>query len=287
VPQEEIDGFMARLFDKDSSTARPDDLPLPYSSDNPPSLVRITILLIILDHAINIFLWLVIQDLYPTWEIDAELSDEDNNGQNEPASDDARGEGAPSVESLTPNPIGSSLAGESRPSAADRITSTAPSGGGQKKKPIVLKTKRKRDKVPTDQAIIELPPYRGPRSPLDLVVVEHIFGRLFEAFWHVSQAARTDTSIGDDAQPSKRARVPLLRRILVPKYVMILLAYSAINFDPHSDNMALHRNSSVSGPPKPANKQVTAPKTATFVAATAASPSAGGTGRTILSTADA
>jgi hypothetical protein len=57
---------MARLFDKDSSTARPDDLPLPYSSDNPPSLVRITILLIILDHAINIFLWLVIQDLYPT-----------------------------------------------------------------------------------------------------------------------------------------------------------------------------------------------------------------------------
>jgi hypothetical protein len=125
MPQEEIDGFVARLFDKNPLTARPNTLPLPYSIDNPPSSVRITILLIILQSTINILFWLVIQDLYPDWEIDVELSDEDNNGHNKSPGDDARGDGAPSVETLAPNPIGSSLAEESHPLAADRTTSTA------------------------------------------------------------------------------------------------------------------------------------------------------------------
>jgi hypothetical protein len=71
--------------------------------------------------------------------------------------------------------------------------------------------------------IIELPPYRGPRSPLDLVVVEHTFGRLFEAFRLASQAARTGTSAGEDAQPSKRARAPPMKRMIMSKYIMILL----------------------------------------------------------------
>jgi hypothetical protein len=110
------------------------------------------------------------------------LSNNDNNGQNEPTGDDVRGDGTPSVQTLTPNSIGSSLAGESRPSAVDRTTTTAPSGGGQKKKLVVLESKRKKDKAPADQVITELSPYRGPRSPLDLVDVEHIFGRLFEIF---------------------------------------------------------------------------------------------------------
>jgi hypothetical protein len=46
---------------------------------------------------------------------------------------------------------------------------------------------------------MELPPYLSPQNPLNLVVVEHIFGRLFEAFRQVSQAARTGTSAGDNA----------------------------------------------------------------------------------------
>jgi hypothetical protein len=50
------------------------------------------------------------QDFYPDCQIDVELSDKDNNGQKEPIGDDAGGEGAPSVETLTPNLIGSSLA---------------------------------------------------------------------------------------------------------------------------------------------------------------------------------
>jgi hypothetical protein len=124
----------------------------------------------------------MVQDLYPDCQIDVELSDEDINGQEEPAGDDAGGEGAPSVETLAPNPFSSSLAAESCPSTADQTTTTAPSGGGQKKKCIALGTKRKQDKAPADQVIIELPPYHEPRSPLDVVVVEHIFWPLFEAF---------------------------------------------------------------------------------------------------------
>jgi hypothetical protein len=56
MPQEEIDGFVARLFDKDPPTARPDTLPLPYSSDNPPPSIRIIVLLLTIYHAINTFL---------------------------------------------------------------------------------------------------------------------------------------------------------------------------------------------------------------------------------------
>jgi hypothetical protein len=119
---------------------------------------------------------------YPDREVDAELSDKDNNGEEKPAGNDAGGEGAPSVETLTPNPIGSSLVRESCPSTADQTTTITPSGGGQKKKCIALETKHKQNKAPADQVIIELPPYCGPQSPLDLVVVEHIFVCLFEAF---------------------------------------------------------------------------------------------------------
>jgi hypothetical protein len=98
--------------------------------------------------------------------------------------------------------------------------------------------------------------------------------------------ARTDTSTGDDAQPSKRARAPLLKRLFVPKYVITLLAYFIINLDPYSDIRAIHRKPSVSGQPKPATKQVTILKIAAPVAATASSL-AGGTGWTVLSIADA
>jgi hypothetical protein len=110
------------------------------------------------------------------------LSDEDNAGSNKPVSDDAGGNGAPSAETLPPNLIESSSAGETHPSAVDQVVPTAPSGGGQKKKHVVLMTKRKHNKDADDQVLIELPPYRGPRSPLDIVIVEPLFGCLFKAF---------------------------------------------------------------------------------------------------------
>jgi hypothetical protein len=53
---EEIDGFVARLFDKNPPTAQPDTLPLPYSSDNHPAFVRIIVLLLTFYPAIITFL---------------------------------------------------------------------------------------------------------------------------------------------------------------------------------------------------------------------------------------
>jgi hypothetical protein len=217
LSQEEVDRFVGRLIDKDPPTAWPANLPLPYSRKNPPPSVRTTVILIILQPAISISLWLVIQDLYPAHKIDVELSDEDNIGQKEPAGNDAEGGGAPFVETLVPNQIRSSLAEMPHPSTIDDTTFTGPSSGGQKKKCVALGTKPKPDKVPANQVIIEIPPCRGPQSPLDLVAVEDIFRCLFEAFQHVSQAVRTGTSAGDDAQPSKRARAPPLKKMIVPK----------------------------------------------------------------------
>jgi hypothetical protein len=64
---------------------------------------------------------------------------------------------------------------------------------------------------------IELPPYCGPQSPLILVVVEIIFGHLFEAFQHTSQAAGTGTSAGGATQLSKKTHGPPLKSIIVPR----------------------------------------------------------------------
>jgi hypothetical protein len=112
ISQEETDRFVSHLFDKDPSTTQPDTLPLPYNSDNPPPSVRIIILLLTFYHVINTFLWCVIQDLYPDREIDVALSDEDNIGSNELVDDDAGGNGAHSIETLAPNPIGTAQWGK-------------------------------------------------------------------------------------------------------------------------------------------------------------------------------
>jgi hypothetical protein len=58
------------------------------------------------------------------------MSDEDNNGQKEPAGDDVEGGGAPPVETLAPNPMSSSLAVMSHPSTVNRTNTTTPSSGG-------------------------------------------------------------------------------------------------------------------------------------------------------------
>jgi hypothetical protein len=68
--------------------------------------------------------------------------------------------------------------GQSHPSVVDQVEATAPSVGGQKRKCPPPTLKCKQSKPPADQVTtqIELPPYHRPRSPLDLVVVEIIFG---------------------------------------------------------------------------------------------------------------
>jgi hypothetical protein len=64
---------------------------------------------------------------------------------------------------------------------------------------------------------MELPPYHGPKSPLDLVAIEIIFGRLFEAFRHTSQAVGAESSIGGDTPPLKKKRALMLKSIVAPR----------------------------------------------------------------------
>ena len=104
---------------------------------------------------------------------------------------------------------------------ADQLVPAAPLGGGQKRKRIILVSKRKTT-TSSDQVITELPSFHGSRNRLNLVAVNLAFGRLFEAFQHISQAVRTGTSAGADAQPAKKPRAPSMRRMLAHKYVIIL-----------------------------------------------------------------
>jgi hypothetical protein len=98
----------------------------------------------------------------------------------------------------------------------DQIKATAPSAGGQKRKRPLPALKRKQSKPLADQVMtqIKLSSYRGPQSPLDLVVVEIIFGCLSEAFRHASQATGAGTSAKGAAQPAKKTCGPPLKTIL-------------------------------------------------------------------------
>jgi hypothetical protein len=61
---------------------------------------------------------------------------------------------------------------------------------------------------------VELPPFRGPHSPLDLIVIKIIFGHIFEEFRRISQAAAAGTTSTADDKPSKRSRQSPLRQVL-------------------------------------------------------------------------
>jgi hypothetical protein len=101
-----------------------------------------------------------------------------------PDCDEAEGEGASSVESIAPGLIGSNTPVQIDPSAIDQAALGAPSAGGHKRKRLPTILKHKQTKTLVDQVMtqIEIPPYRRPRSPLDLVAIEIIFGHLFQAF---------------------------------------------------------------------------------------------------------
>jgi hypothetical protein len=216
---DEIDGFVAHLFDRGVPTVRPDVVPLPFSSENPPPLVRILFFLNL--SQINSLILSFKQDLYPPHQVDADLSDSTGELQKQTAGNDIEGHEIPLIEPITSNPIGSNMAALVRPPAADQPVSAAPLSGGQKRKHIMLASKRKTT-TSSDQVITELPSYHGSRNRLNLVSVNLAFGRLFEAFQHISQVIRTDAMAGADTQPAKKPRVPSMRRIFAPKYVMLL-----------------------------------------------------------------
>jgi hypothetical protein len=138
---DEIEEFIARLFDRGVPTARPDAVPLPFSSENPPPLV--TVLFFLNLFPIDCLILSFKQDLYTPHQVDADLSDSTGEDQKQSAGDDVEGHGVPLTEPITSNPIGSDMSALVRPPVVDQSVFTAPLGSGQKWKRIMLVPKRK------------------------------------------------------------------------------------------------------------------------------------------------
>jgi hypothetical protein len=192
---------------------------MPYSNNNPPPLVRVLDFFKSFSDPWSYECILIIhQVLYPTRPVDAELSDSNREGQDDPTGNDDGGQGTTSDESTVPNMIGSSMAVQVLPSVADQLTTAAPLGSGHlKKKRLVLVSKLKQHES-SNQVTVELFPHHVPRHSLGLVAARLVFWHLFEAFQCLAQAARTDTSARADTQPAKRLRPPLMRRMLTPRF---------------------------------------------------------------------
>jgi hypothetical protein len=124
---------------------------MPFSSDNPPPLVRmLDFFKFISDLYSYESIPIIHQDFYPACSVDAEVSDSNHDGQYDPKGNDDGGQGAPSAEPIVPNLIRSGTAVQVHPSAADQLTTAAPLGSGPpKKKCIVLSSKRKQS-APSD-----------------------------------------------------------------------------------------------------------------------------------------
>jgi hypothetical protein len=158
---DEIDGFVAYLFDRGVPTLRPDAVPLPFSSENPPPLVRVLSFLNL--SQINCLILSFKYELYPPHQVDADLSDSTGEDRKQTDGDDVEGPEIPLIEPITSNPIGSNLAAPVCPPAADQPISAALLSGGQKRKHIMLASKRKTT-ASSDQVITELPSYHGSRN---------------------------------------------------------------------------------------------------------------------------
>jgi hypothetical protein len=196
---------------------------MPFSSDNPPSLVRILDFIKFISDLFSYESILIIhQDLYPARPIDAEVSDSNHDGQNDPTGNDDGGQGAPPAEPIVPDLIGSDTAAQVHPFAVHQLTTAAPLGSGPpKNKRLVFASKRKQP-APSDQVTTELFPHHVPRCSLGLVAVKLIFRCQFEVLQCLTQAARIDTSVGANTQPVKRLRMSLMRRMITPRYVTVL-----------------------------------------------------------------
>jgi hypothetical protein len=83
-------------------------MPTSFSSDNPPPLIRILDLFkFISDTCSYESILLIHQDLYPARPFDAEVSDSNHDGQDDPKGNDDGGQGAPSSKLIVPNLTGS------------------------------------------------------------------------------------------------------------------------------------------------------------------------------------
>jgi hypothetical protein len=219
----EISDFVAHLFDRGVPTARSSSVSMPFSSDNPPPLVRIlNFFKSVSDPCSYEPILIIHQDLYPARSIDAEVSDSTHDGQGDLKGNDNGGQGAPSADLIVSHLIGSSTATQVRPSVADQPTTAAPLGSGPSKKKHLVLTYKRKQHAPSDQVMTELFLHHVPCYSLGLVAVKLVFGHLFEALQHPTQAAKIDTSAGADIQPAKRLRAPPMRKMIALRYVTVL-----------------------------------------------------------------
>jgi hypothetical protein len=136
-----MDGFVAHLFDRGVPVVRPDAVPLPFSSENHPLLVRVLSFLNL--SQINCLILSFKHDLYPPHQVDADLSDSTGEDRKQTDVNDVKGPGIHLIEPITFNPIRSNMAVPVCPPTADQSVSAAPLSGGQKRKRIRLASKRK------------------------------------------------------------------------------------------------------------------------------------------------
>jgi hypothetical protein len=115
------------------------------------------------------------QDLYPAHPVDAELSDSNHEGQDDPTGDDDGGHGAPSTEPTVPNLIRSGMVVQVLPSAVDQLTTVAPLGSDHLTKKCLVLVSMCKQPVSSDQVITELFPHHAPRRSLGLVVARLVF----------------------------------------------------------------------------------------------------------------
>jgi hypothetical protein len=136
-----------------------------------------------------------------------------------PAGYDAEDGGASFAESIAPNRIRSNAPEQADPSVVDRAAPVVPLTGGRGHKCPPPAIRRNQPLPSADQVMtqVELPPYHRPRNPLDVIIVEIIFGCLFEAFQHISQAVVAGASTDDSTRPQKKVCQPSLRKLLVPR----------------------------------------------------------------------
>jgi hypothetical protein len=139
------------------------------------------------------FIYLQTQGLYLKARIDVELSSDEDAGpkpdvltdqKKASISNDAGDEGVSSAEPNAPNRISYSVPKQPDSFTASRVPPVVPSTGEHGCKHPPPTTRRNKPLPHIDQVMtqVEVPPYRRPRSPLDLVVIEVIFGHIFEAF---------------------------------------------------------------------------------------------------------
>jgi hypothetical protein len=137
--------------------------------------------------------YLQTQVLYPKIHIDVQVSsgeddvpktDASADKRKAPDGNDAGDGGASSAESTASNLIWFDASEQAHPSVANQAASIIPpaSRRGCKRPASTIRWNQPLPSADQVMSQIKLPRYRGPCSPLDLVVVEIIFVRLFEAF---------------------------------------------------------------------------------------------------------